>query len=149
MIDKIGAARPTSAAARAKKIKRSSASDETAFSSALSDVLAAEETAHSTPLQATQPLANMSALLGAQEVNEAETQRRRAINQGKFTLDILEKLRDALLSGHIPTNTLKQLENMVRQERLQSNDPRLNEVLDDIELRAMVEIAKLEMSGIL
>ncbi|NBR29945.1 MAG: hypothetical protein EBT83_16285 [Betaproteobacteria bacterium] len=65
----------------------------------------------------------------------------------KICLDALEQLRDGLLSGSLPVATLRNLERMVAQERALVSDPKLNAVLDDIELRAAVELAKLEMSG--
>ena len=58
-------------------------------------------------------------------------------------LDELEQIRLGLLLGQIPRARLEQLAQMVRARREQLDDPKLIAILDDIELRAAVELAKL------
>lgn len=48
-----------------------------------------------------------------------------------------------LLVGHVSKERLQDLLAMVRQRQEQFTDPRLGQVLADIELRAEVELAKL------
>jgi hypothetical protein len=91
----------------------------------------------------------MGSLLGAQEVDEREARRQKATKRGRLALDTLEKLRDALLIGALPVATIRQLEQFVVQERGEATDPALMAILDEIEVRAAVELAKLEMSGII
>ena len=55
----------------------------------------------------------------------------------------LRPISGDLLSGGIPRDRLKQLLELVEQRRNTFRDPRLVELLDDIELRAKVELAKL------
>jgi hypothetical protein len=50
-----------------------------------------------------------------------------------------------LLAGGIPRATLNRLANAVTRRRESFADPHLQSVLDEIELRAHVELAKLEM----
>ena len=69
--------------------------------------------------------------------------RRKAVERGDAMLDSLEEIRLGLLLGTIPLGRLEQLAQMVRARREQVNDPRLTAILDDIELRAAVELAKL------
>jgi len=69
--------------------------------------------------------------------------RQRAIQRGDAMLDELEELRLGLLLGSIPKARLEQLAQMVRARREQLDDPKLIAILDDIELRAAVELAKL------
>ena len=94
-------------------------------------------------------IANLGGLLGAQEVDEREARRRKEIKRGRLTLDALAGLRDALLLGELPISTIEKLEQIVAQERQLNTDPVLAEILDEIELRAAVELAKLEMAGII
>lgn len=149
MIDKIGSSRPTTPAARAAKVKRSSATSGSAFADALSGASASDGVEHTQPVSAPVAAADIGGLLSIQEVSEESLNRQKSIKQGKFTLQVLEQLRDALLLGNLPVSTIRDLEKIVRQERAIIHDPRLNEVLDDIELRAAVELAKLEMSGLI
>ncbi|MDX2095119.1 MAG: flagellar assembly protein FliX [Alphaproteobacteria bacterium] len=90
----------------------------------------------------------LGGLLGAQEVDEREARRRKAAKRGRLTLDMLANLRDALLIGSLPYSTLRQLEHLLAEERGEATDPELMSILNEIEVRAAVELAKLEMSGI-
>lgn len=149
MIDKIGYTNPTSATARANRIRRSNKVGGSSFIDALDNVGGVEE---ASGVDATNPVAAMSGiggLLGAQEVSEEELQRRKSMKKGKLTLDALAELRDALIIGTLPIATIRNLEAMVAEERSTTTDPILNGILDEIELRAAVEIAKLQVAGIL
>jgi len=90
-------------------------------------------------------VANVDALLAAQAVpgSVEEEVRKRLIRRGEDILDRLEELRYALLSGTVPKERLIQLAQMVRARRDTVGDPRLATLLDEIELRAEVELAKL------
>lgn len=59
-------------------------------------------------------------------------------------LDQLEEIRVGLLTGAIPRDRLEALDRLVQENRGQVVDPRLGEILDEIELRARVELAKLD-----
>ena len=90
------------------------------------------------------PVNTMGALLSLQEMPEDEVRNRKALMQSKATLETLEQLRHALLLGNVPQHLLKNLHRMVHDQKQKVTDPRLAEVMDDIELRAAVELAKLE-----
>ncbi len=90
-------------------------------------------------------VANVDALLAAQAVggDVEEDVRKRMLRRGEDILDRLDELRHALLVGVVPKDRLIQLAQMVRARRDKVADPRLAAVLDEIELRAEVELAKL------
>jgi hypothetical protein len=90
-------------------------------------------------------VASVDALLAAQAVagDLEDDVRRRLIRRGEDILDRLDELRHALLLGVVPKDRLIQLAQMVRARRDKVSDPRLAAVLDEIELRAEVELAKL------
>lgn len=143
MIEKVGYTRPTAAP---RATRRTGAAGGANFADALSQAAAADGV-DAPP--ATAPLSSVGALLGAQEVSADELRRRKYIRRGKITLDALEQLRDALLMGSLPLSTLTRLEQLVAEERAETSDPVLQAVLDEIELRAAVELAKLEVAGLL
>ncbi len=58
-------------------------------------------------------------------------------------LDHLDEIRLGLLMGAISESKLSALMRTVRENRDQVDDPRMAAVLDEIELRAAVELAKL------
>jgi Class II flagellar assembly regulator len=86
----------------------------------------------------------LNPLFALQEVEDALTGRRKAAKvRAETILDRLEELRLGLLSGRFPLERLHELSRMVQSSRDQVDDPRLQELLDEIDLRAQVEIAKL------
>ncbi|MBN66186.1 MAG: flagellar assembly protein FliX [Rickettsiales bacterium] len=128
-----------------KKKKTGSSSGASAFSGLLS-AAESESTEESAPVQKSAPASALS-MLSIQEVSEDEVNKRKALKQGKMTLDALEEIRDGLLMGFLPANVIHNLDTLVQQQRRQTNDPRLDAVLDDIEVRAAVELAKLEVAA--
>ncbi|MBN8542672.1 MAG: flagellar assembly protein FliX [Alphaproteobacteria bacterium] len=145
MINKIGYTNPTNPTQRTNNVRRTSKTGSSSFVDALDGVGEVEEAQATTPVAA---MSGIGVLLGAQEVSEEEVRRRKAFKQGKLTLDALAELRDALIIGNLPLSTIRNLESIVAQERGTTNDPVLNGILDEIELRAAVEIAKLEAAGV-
>lgn len=145
-IDKVGYSKPVSAA-KAAAIKRAGGADGAAFAEALAraeDALGVD--GPSAPAAAA-PITS-SGLLGLQEVNEEELARQKCLRHGRLTLDALTALRDGLLSGRMSLSSLRALENLVAAERVATADPLLLSVMNEIETRAAVELAKLEMSGV-
>jgi hypothetical protein len=89
---------------------------------------------------------DLTTVLALQEAPDATTRnraRQRAKERGGLMLDHLEEIRLGLLTGTIPVAKLEQLGQLVRAKREQIDDPKLLEILDEIELRAAVELAKL------
>jgi hypothetical protein len=87
--------------------------------------------------------APVNALLALQEVPDGMARHARAVRQGHDVLDQLEDLKLCLLTGRLPRERLDSLIRSVRARRESADDPRLKETLDEIELRAEVELAKL------
>jgi hypothetical protein len=87
-------------------------------------------------------LSTILALQGAPDSTERRA-RQRAVQRADAMLDELEQIRLGLLLGAIPRARLEQLAQMVRARREQLDDPKLIAILDEIELRAAVELAKL------
>lgn len=90
-------------------------------------------------------LADVSALMALQGVESPLERRRRAIKRGGGLLDRLDELKLALLSGEPGEGVMDSLERVMREERPQNDDPGLNALLDQIDLRAAVEMAKAEL----
>jgi hypothetical protein len=84
----------------------------------------------------------VSGVLGVQEVDDALAHASRGKLRAQDILDRLEDLRIELLTGAITRDKLVQLARVVSNRRAQITDPRLTEILDEIDLRAQVELAK-------
>jgi Class II flagellar assembly regulator len=61
-------------------------------------------------------------------------------------LTLLDEVRDGLLSGGIPRMILNRLALAITKRRESFADPKLQTVIDEIDLRARVELAKLEQA---
>jgi hypothetical protein len=88
------------------------------------------------------PVAAVDALLTLQGVSEAGEGRKRAVKRADRMLDLLDDIRIGLLEGLIPRGKLESLLHVVQLRRDDVGDPRLSGVLDEVELRARVELAK-------
>lgn len=82
-------------------------------------------------------------LLALQEVDEDGRGGQQARERGDEMLDRLDEIRHGLLTGSVNPRTLQNLLNQVRDKHESFTDPRLREILEEIELRAAVELAKL------
>jgi len=89
------------------------------------------------------PLASMDALLALQGDTDPGERRRRSIQRGHDLLDALDRLKAALLSGRVPTADLRTIAARIAERQDLTGDPRLDDILSHIELRAQVEMAKL------
>lgn len=106
--------------------------------------LAGEQAA--APPTAAAPLNPVEVLLSVQEVPDAHGGRRRAVQRGNSLLDRLEELRLGLLAGIFPRERLGELARLARTARETVDDPGLAAVLDEIDLRVAVELAKLDLA---
>lgn len=91
--------------------------------------------------------APVDSLLAIQEVSgEGGGGNQNAHQRAELMLDRLEAIRTGLLLGGIPRAQLEDLARAARESRESFIDPSLGELLDDIELRARVELAKYDSS---
>lgn len=87
----------------------------------------------------------VESVFALQEVPNSTDGRSRAIlrDYGNDLLDRLDDLRLGILNGAYSKERLAELAQNLRKKRQNSEDSRLNEIIEEIELRAEVEIAKL------
>lgn len=87
------------------------------------------------------------ALQAAGALGDPLERKKRAVRRADHILDILGEVRIALIDGDISHATLDRLTRAIREQRDQTDDPRLEGVLNEIETRAAVELAKLQARG--
>jgi hypothetical protein len=90
---------------------------------------------------------SIDALIALQEVDGPLERRRRSVKRAGVILDVLDDIKLALLDGDIAPTALERLMGAVQRQRESVDDPRLEGLLDEIEVRAAVELAKLEMNA--
>ncbi len=86
---------------------------------------------------------SVDAVFALQEVDASTSDSRQARARGQALLDQLDRIRLALLEGVLSQEVISDLKQTVGSRRAKVEDPRLAQVLDEIDLRAEVELAKL------
>tara|TARA_B100001093_G_scaffold451617_1_gene459186 strand:+ start:252 stop:674 length:423 start_codon:yes stop_codon:yes gene_type:complete len=94
----------------------------------------------------TNRISSVDAVVALQEITGDDTGEKGAKNRANFILDKLEDIRMGLLMGQIPKSNLEDLSKILIVARKNSIDSNLLEIIEDIELRAKIELAKLEMT---
>ena len=132
--------RPGTGAARKRR-----GGDDAGFAAELADVDGqGQEPAGTAPVA---PSPAVEALLAIQGGDDREADQRRAMARGDDILDRLDALRRDILLGAIPRDRLRQLTSAVASHRASVQDPQLGAILDEIDLRAQVELAKWDRDG--
>lgn len=129
---------PVKATDKTRKKSGSSSASDVDFEGFLSGTDEANATS------STQATSGVNTFLFMQEVSDEEVARQRAMQHGKQVIQGLEQLHRDLLMGAVPLSTLTRLQTTIDRQRETFTDPRLKQLLDEIELRAAVELAKLE-----
>ncbi|HYD17346.1 MAG TPA: flagellar assembly protein FliX [Patescibacteria group bacterium] len=116
----------------------------TSFGGMLDDT---EEAEGQKPVSGAMSVGQLDALLSLQESGggTSEEARKRAKQRAALLLDHLDQVRLGILHGGIPVAALQQLTTIVGSHRDKIMDPRLSELLDEIDLRVQVELAKHSM----
>jgi hypothetical protein len=68
------------------------------------------------------------------------------LDRADQVLDALQEVHTGLLSGTLSVSQLNDVSRRVSERREKVNDPRLAGILDEVELRAKVELAKMELA---
>lgn len=142
---KVEGPKPTSAAGAAKKASKAKKGGGPSFSSALGDPV--DDVAAASGAVSAGPVSSLDSLLALQEVGNATEEKggekdRRARDWGHSVLDRLEDIRNGLLAGAIPADRLRTLAESMQKQKENASDPALAAIIEEIELRAQVELAK-------
>ncbi len=129
-----------SSSLRSGSIKRAGKSDSgsgSRFSKAIGQGAAAPSS-----VATANPVTAVDGLLTLQEVDDAAARASAGKRRAQELLEGLDDLRHGLLAGGLSRDKLLALAKHVQSRRAQVDDPRLGEILDEIDLRAQVELAK-------
>jgi hypothetical protein len=94
----------------------------------------------------TQTIARVDALLSVQgaESPSERAARRKMVVRGEDILKELDRLRHAILTGGLTLGQVIDIADVVASHRERITDPRLTQILDEIDLRAQIELAKVK-----
>ena len=103
-----------------------------------------DETAETRGSRPSAGVGGLDAMLALQSVEDPLGRKRRAVRRGQRLLDALDDLKIGLLEGRSLSSDLQKLSALSRDAGEGVEDPGLKDVLAEIDLRAAVEMAKLE-----
>lgn len=112
------------------------------------DSLVSKEASESPVAGQTQSIAKMDALLaiqGAEDPTQGPARRRMRQRAGHI-LDGLDKIRMAMLNGNLTVGHMVDIADVVASHREKITDPALTSIMDEIDLRAQVELAKMRQA---
>jgi hypothetical protein len=87
---------------------------------------------------------SVDAILALQDVGGPLERKRRSVRRAGRILDVLDEVKVNMLSGDLSAGDLNKLVVALRDERHDTEDEKLEGLLNEIETRAAVELAKLE-----
>lgn len=141
-----GKSQKTSKSSKAKKTSGASGAE---FAKLIEDAAGTAETGAAAAAAGVSQVQRVDALLTIQEGESGDTpqSRRRAMLRAESILNQLDRLRVGILTGEITRQTLTELSRLAASHRDRIMDPRLAEILDEIDLRAQIELAKLSRNS--
>lgn len=101
----------------------------------------------STGAKATQSIAHVDSLLavqGAEDPTQGAARKRMRTRSGTI-LNELDKIRMAMLNGSLTVGHMIDIADVVASHREKVTDPSLTDIMDEIDLRAQVELAKMRV----
>jgi hypothetical protein len=110
------------------------------------NLIATDDAAATGATLQTQATASVGAILALQATDDATTGRKRAVQRATDMLAELEEIRRALILGDLPAQRLQAIAGRLAKKETAQLDPMLQQILQDIELRVAVELAKLGLS---
>jgi hypothetical protein len=109
------------------------------------------EIAHSEPKRlanvTTAARPNITTAWMIQEFDPYEEDQQKMKERGRKLMGHLNDIRIGILNGAIAKDNLLNLQRDLEESNIELSHPELKETLDDIRLRAAVELAKFDMSG--
>lgn len=132
----------TSGPSKTNKKDKASSSDES-----FGDMVSSQ-VGTSAPTGATKSIAMVDSLLAAQSVEDptARAAKKRMRSRSLSVLDELEKIRMGMLSGTMTVGHMIDIADVVASHREKITDPSLTAIMDEIDLRAQVELAKMRVA---
>lgn len=136
---KITGTGPTDKAGASKKAGGASKTGSTAFSGLLNE---AEETSGTSGAYA---IARVDSLLAAQASEDPaeRASRGRMMVRADDLLDELDGIRKNMLTGTMTVGHMVDIADVIASHREKIADPQLTAILDEIDLRAQIELAKM------
>ena len=111
-------------------------------------LMAAEDTPETAQTAQTQNIARLDVLLAVQGTDDPATRasKGRMLARSSALIDTLDDIRTGMLTGTLTVGHLIDVADVVASHREKIHDPELTGLMDEIDLRAQVEIAKMRIA---
>lgn len=106
-------------------------------------LLSVGDSGSTSPAAYANSISSINSIFSVQEMSIEVLDPEEAKEKGLELLDELKKLRDGIVMEQVNVQSLQHLVNKIQNEKIHVSDPKLQEIIDDIEIRASVELAKL------
>jgi hypothetical protein len=125
-------------------VKKNKSSSSGEFAEQVRGVASTDDIESGKSSEGASPIGSMDSIIAAQEIPNSTDGRSKGVlvQYGDQLLDYLDEIKLAILNGAIPKEKLANLAQILRQNRQGCDDPRLNSIIDEVELRVEVEVAK-------
>jgi hypothetical protein len=120
-------------------VKKNKSSSSGEFAEQVRGVASTDDIESGKSSEGASPIGSMDSIIAAQEIPNSKGV---LVQYGDQLLDYLDEIKLAILNGAIPKEKLANLAQILRQNRQGCDDPRLNSIIDEVELRVEVEVAK-------
>lgn len=133
----------TQGPSKSKKKEGASSSGASSFGDMVS-----QDTSNAATPQSTQNIAHVDALLAVQGAEDptAGASKKRMRKRSIQILDGLENIRRKMLAGNLTVGDMIDIADVVASHREKIIDPQLTSIMDEIDLRAQVELAKMRVA---
>ena len=146
---KVNGSKAAGAGATSRK-KASGASGGSGFADTMRSLDSSGDAVGAGGVRSTGTVSALDALLALQQSGDAlDSPKKAAMLRAKSMRELGGAVRDGRLCGQLSPSRLQRLGGVLGQKRETMDEPELFAVLDEIDLRARVELAKLEVSGLI
>ena len=129
----------------ASRLRKKTSSKKTPDSFSIEGQSSASESSSAQDAQSPQEIASLTQLMSLQEVTTQDPNHKKILDDGESILQSLDSLQTQILSGKISKASLTKIVSMTGSLPAIA-DPNLKAIIAEIRQRAMIEIAKIEMS---
>lgn len=120
------------------KVSSSKAGGDGSFSKMLDAASSSSETAETGSISRTAPIAFVQVI-----DSDEKSKKKQMVEDADDLLDELTEIRNEMLLGNLSAPRLRAIEAKLAKIEANCDDPNLNEIIEEIKIRAAVELAKL------
>ena len=130
---------------KSKELSSTKTAKKTSSGESFSSYLDSSSSVDSPSISSVGNISVADAIFATQMVNGEEEReiKKKIMKRASSFIDKLDEIRDALLLGHLSKDKLIEISRMLKERQIDTQDLKLKSIMEEIELRLEVELAKL------